>query len=184
MYSVGRSNEVAGEMNAAEKAFDIEVVFRVHYAKVARIIGRLVRDRGRGEELAVEVFLKLWRTPTAQGEQLEGWLYRGATRAALDELRRQKRRTRYEGLLAWARAADAPATPEDVRSVTEEQGPVRTVLDALSQRDAEFLLLRSQGFSYDEVANVLGMSPTSIGTLLGRAQQAFRKEYIKRSGQE
>jgi DNA-directed RNA polymerase specialized sigma24 family protein len=108
-----------------------------------------------------------------------------ATRAALDELRRQKRRTRYEGLLAWTRAADAPATPEDVRSgVTEEQGRVRTVLSALSQRDAEFLLLRSQGVSYDEVANVLGMNPTSIGALLGRAQQAFRKENIKRYGQE
>jgi DNA-directed RNA polymerase specialized sigma24 family protein len=68
MYSVGRSNEVAGEMNAAEKAFDIEVVFRVHYAKVARIIGRLARDRGRAEGLAVEVFLKLWRTSPGRKE--------------------------------------------------------------------------------------------------------------------
>ena len=44
------------------------------------------------------------------------------------------------------------------------------------------VLLRSHGLSYHEVAESLGLNPTSVGTLLRRARQAFRKEYIRRYG--
>jgi RNA polymerase sigma-70 factor (ECF subfamily) len=184
MYSVGRPDEAIAEMSARERAFDIESVFRMHYARVARVIARVARDRGRAEEIAVDVFVKLWRTRSAQGEQVEGWLYRVAVRAALDDLRRQTRRARYEGMFGWARAKNVPATPEDVRLANEGQDRVRSVLSALSPRQAEFLLLRNQGFSYGELASTLGINPASIGRLLARAQEAFRKEYIKRYGQE
>ena len=36
---------------------------------------------------------------------------------------------------------------------------------------------------YDELASTLDLNPSSVGTLLARAQQAFRKEYIKRYGE-
>jgi RNA polymerase sigma-70 factor (ECF subfamily) len=44
------------------------------------------------------------------------------------------------------------------------------------------LVLRSQGFSYEELAATLNLNPASIGTLLSRAQHAFRKEYTRRYG--
>ena len=99
----------------------------------------------------------------------------------LDELRRQTRRSRYERLLGFVRAA---VTPEEIRAATEEQERVRLVLGLIEPRQAELLLLRSHGLSYDEVASALDRNPASIGTLLSRAQQAFRKEYIKRYGEE
>ena len=40
---------------------------------------------------------------------------------------------------------------------------------AIDPRDAELLLLRSQGFTYEELAAAVDVKPTSIGTLLGRA---------------
>jgi RNA polymerase sigma-70 factor (ECF subfamily) len=46
------------------------------------------------------------------------------------------------------------------------------------------LLLRSHGFSYGELASILDLNSASVGTLLSRAQQAFRKEYVKRYGGE
>ena len=54
----------------------------------------------------------------------------------------------------------------------------------IQPRHAELLVLRSQDLSYDELASALDLNPASIGTLLSRAQQAFRKEYIKRYGQQ
>jgi RNA polymerase sigma-70 factor, ECF subfamily len=60
---------------------------------------------------------------------------------------------------------------------------VRRVLATLKLRDSQLLILRSEGLSYEETAEILGVSDTSIGTLLRRAQEAFRKEYIKRYGQ-
>jgi DNA-directed RNA polymerase specialized sigma24 family protein len=87
----------------AEVEFDLERAFRAYYGRVARIIARVVRDRGRAEELAVEVLLKRWRTQRAQGEYAEAWLYRAAVRTGLNELRRQTRQTRYERLLGFGR---------------------------------------------------------------------------------
>lgn len=181
--SVGTATEAISGMNANE-AFNIESVFRDQYERVARIIVRVVRDPARAEELAVEVFLKLWRSQKAQTEKVEGWLCRVAVHTALDELRRRARRAKYESLFGLLRANRTPATPEQIHRTTEEQDKVRLVLGLIEPRQAEFLLLRSHGFSYEEVASILGLNPTSIGTLLARAQQAFRKEYSKRYGQE
>lgn len=178
------ATEAISEMNANEASFSIESVFRDHYGRVARIIVRVVRDPARAEELAVEVFLKLWRSQKAQTEKVESWLYRVAVHTALDELRRRTRRAKYEGLFGLVRANPAPATPEQIHRTTEEQERVRLVLGLIEPRQAEFLLLRSHGFSYEEVASILGVNPASIGTLLARAQQAFRKEYCKRYGHQ
>jgi RNA polymerase sigma-70 factor (ECF subfamily) len=176
---VNAQSDAIDGMRAA--AFDFEAAFRDQYAKVARVIARVVKDPARAEELAVEVFLKFWRTPQAQGDQAEGWLYRTAVRQGLDELRLRTRRARYEQMLGIGKKVP---TPEDVRSAVEEQEKVRLVLAAMEARPAELLVLRSHGLSYDELADALELNPASIGTYLSRAQDAFRKEYRKRYGTE
>jgi RNA polymerase sigma-70 factor, ECF subfamily len=160
--------------------FDFEGTFRAQYERIARVIVTVVRDPARAEELAVEVFLKLWHTPSAQGESAGGWLYRTAVRKGLDELRRRARLAKYERLFSFGRVL----TPEDIRVANEDAERVRSVLAAVSSRHGELLILRSQGLSYSELASSLQLNPTSIGTLLARAQQAFRKEYIRRYGQK
>jgi RNA polymerase sigma-70 factor, ECF subfamily len=166
---------------------DLETIFRAHYERIARVIRRVIHDSARAEELAVEVFLKWSRTAQrprveAHGEaQTLGWLYRTSVRIALDELRRETRRSKYERLLGWARTTP---TPEDIRAAREEQQKVRATLNTIGPRHAELLVLRSQGLSYEEIASALDLNPASVGTLLSRAQQAFRKEYIKRYGEQ
>ena len=155
-------------------------MFIANYARIARVLARVVRDHARAEELAVEVFLKWSAHPGAHGEGAEGWIYRTAVRMGLDELRRQARRGRYEQLLA--KLTRTPVTPEDVRTANEDRAQVRFVLAALRARDAELLLLRSQGLTYQELSAALGLTETSVGTLLSRAQDSFRKEYVKRYG--
>src|ERR1043166_1442305 len=91
-------NEAAAAMSGGRAPFELETIFCAQYERIARVIGRVVRNHARAEELAVEVFLKLWRTRRAQGEKAEGWLYRTAVRTALNELRAEARRNRYERL--------------------------------------------------------------------------------------
>ena len=162
-----------------ELAYAFEPVFHAYYDRTARLIARLVKDPARAEELAVEVFWKLWRNPQAQGTSVGGWLYRTAIRAGIYELRRQSRREKLGHLL---RLGAAPSTPEDLHASLEEQEQVRRVLSKLNPRQAELLLLRHQDLSYSEMASVLNLNPASVGTLLTRAQQAFRKEYLKLYG--
>jgi RNA polymerase sigma-70 factor (ECF subfamily) len=156
-----------------------ETLFHVHYTRIARIIVRVVGDKACAEEIAMDVFWKLWRTPKAQGENAGGWLYRAAIRLAIGELRRRSRHARYERLLRLA----GPSTPEQIHAACEEREQVRRVLAAIAPRDAELLLLRGEEFSYGEVALLLGLNPASVGTLIGRARQSFRKEYTKLYGE-
>ncbi len=68
--------------------------------------------------------------------------------------------------------------------MSQKQDKVRTVLSTLKPLQARFLLLRSHDFSYQEVASILNLDPASIGTLVSRAEESFRKEYINRYGHE
>jgi RNA polymerase sigma-70 factor (ECF subfamily) len=163
------------------KSFDFETFFHANYERIARVIARVVRDPARAEEIAVEVFWKLWRNPTVgAGGQASAWLYRTAVRMALDELRKQARRIRHE-----SSQANRPAspTPEQVHAAAEERDRIRLVLASLDTRHAELVLLRGDELSYSEVAAALDLNPASVGTLIGRAQAAFRKEYVKQYGE-
>jgi RNA polymerase sigma-70 factor (ECF subfamily) len=160
-------------------SFDFDAFFLAHYERTARVIARVVGDHGRAEDLAAEAFWKLWRTPQAHGESAGGWLYRTAVRMGLNELRSRQRRLRYEALSS---APPSSPTPEEVHSAAQEREQVRQILAVLRELQAELLILRSSGLSYGELAAALGLNPTSVGTLLGRAQQAFRKEYLKQYG--
>lgn len=173
-------NEAVVEMKFNETRVDLGTIFHAQYERIARVITGVIKDPARAEELAVEVFLKWSRNRNAQGENAEGWLYRTAIRTGLDELRRQTRRSRYERLVSFVRRS---LSPHEAFAAGEEQERVRLVLSVIEPRQAELVLLRSQGFSYDELAFALDLNPVSIGTLLSRAQKAFRKEYIERYGQ-
>ncbi|MES1257064.1 MAG: sigma-70 family RNA polymerase sigma factor [Acidobacteriota bacterium] len=166
-------------MRTQEAVFDFETFFHAHYERIARAIARVVKDPARAEDLAAEVFWKFWREPRARGEQAGGWLYRTAVRLALDELRRFARRSRYEQMSG--RGCEPP-TPEEVHAAAEEQAQVRFVLGQLDPRQAELLILRSEGLSYGELAAALDLNPASVGTFVSRAQQAFRKEYVRQYG--
>ena len=149
----------------------LDAIFRAHYERVARVIGRVIHDQARAEELAAEVFLKWWRKPRAQGEHAEGWLYRTAVRKALDELRSQTRRNRFERFLG--RVPKSPPTPEELYTVNAEQQRVRTVLGALNRRHAEILLLRSQDFTFR-----LKMSEKPLSKLTDMARKHLYEDYL------
>ena len=175
------TSDTLGAAGLSPAASDFDTIFETHYESTARAIARVIHDNGRAEELAVEAFWKLSRNPQAQGERAGGWLHRTAIRLALDELRRRSRRTRYESLMAIF--TSGPRRPDELFSAAQEQGRVRAVLAGIGTRQAELLLLRHDGASYDELASSLEIHPASVGTFLSRAQQAFRKEYIKRYGE-
>jgi len=177
---VNADSEPLTQVSVQVAAFDFELVFRAHYSGIARVIVRVVRDPARAEELAAEVFWKLSRTPKAQGANTPGWLYRTASRMALDELRKQLRSEKYERLFSAGRT---PYTPEELHLQKEEQYRVRVVLARMKKTQAELLILRSNELTYEEIARALDLNPASTGTLLRRAEEAFRKEYIRRYGQ-
>ena len=163
----------------AVAAADLESVFRLHYSRITKLITRITRDPGGAEELAVEVFLRWPPADASDDRAISGWLTRTANRLALDEIRRQDRQGR---LGRFAASLGIQRTPEDALLDEDQRGRVVQALARLKPRDAELLTLRAEGMSYEELAGVLLMKPASIGKLISRAQDAFRKEYLRRYG--
>jgi RNA polymerase sigma-70 factor, ECF subfamily len=56
---------------------------------------------------------------------------------------------------------------------------VRAALEEVPERDRTLLLMREEGFKYDEIARIVGVAPGSVGTLLARALNRFADVYRK-----
>lgn len=158
-----------------------ESLFRQHYARIYRVLYRLVGDEA--DDLAQEVFLQLYRRPPAAAEtDLGAWLHRVAVNLGYNALRASQRRRGYRAILARLPGGDwqpVEAGPEEWTEAQEEQQRVRVALGRLSQREAAVLVLRYDDMSYREIALVLGVAPGSVGTLLARAERAFSKVYAR-----
>ena len=179
-YSGVPASPEATVTTADQNSADFASLFAAQYTALTRLIYRVVGDTASAEELASEAFWRLHRNPPATDHNLPGWLRRTGVRLALDSLRRRKRREHYE---AQSPPLGACASPEEALEQRERQARVRTVLGVLKPEQAAFLILRSEGYSLAEIGATLGYNPNSVGTMLARADAAFRKEYVKRYGE-
>ncbi|HVM70332.1 MAG TPA: sigma-70 family RNA polymerase sigma factor [Anaerolineales bacterium] len=166
------------EPTLAARSF--ERAFLEHWDTVYRLLVRMLGDPAEAEDLALETFFRLHRHPPREGagHNLAGWLYRVATNLGLRSIRSFRRREQYE--LSAGKAALASA-PEDRPSVLfekkEQDRLARQALAKMNPRRAELLVLRYSGMPYKDIARALGLSPTSIGPLLLRAEREFAKVY-------
>lgn len=153
-----------------------ERLFRAEYARVVGIAHRVLGDQDEAEDVAQDVFLSFYRSHPAEAEYAPAWLHAAAAHTALNAARARGRRTRRETARAFA--PDTPAVDDPAATVVtaETRDEVRAVLARLPERSAALLALRYAGLSYAEVADALDVRASSIGTLLRRAEEAFRRE--------
>jgi RNA polymerase sigma-70 factor, ECF subfamily len=155
-----------------------EDLFLRHWAQVFGVLFRLTGDRAEAEDLALETFWRLWQRPPSQEQSLGGWLYRVATNLGYNALRSAGRRLHYEQN-AGRDALDSTGAPNPAGEVerSETRARVQQVLGQMPARQAQLLILRHSGLSYQEIAEALHLSPSSVGTLLGRAEKEFIQLY-------
>jgi RNA polymerase sigma-70 factor (ECF subfamily) len=160
-------------------------IFRAYHGRVFAVAYRLVGSAQEAEDIAQEVFLRLYLRPLPTGREhnLAGWLLKVATNLAYNSLRSRQRREAREGqgLAQWPEEDEA-AEGSGPAPDSEAAELVRATLAALPERQVQLLLLRQAGLSYAELAAALGVAAGSIGTLLARAERAFRETY-EREGQ-
>ncbi len=172
-------------MTAAWIEAEFEAIFREHYQRMVRVSRRVLRRDSEAEEVCAEVFLRLYRSgpAVAAGGLVGGWLYRAATRASIDRLRANQRRGLEEELEAGTtgegedRSEDRTDGPLSQLLRGERIAEVRAVLAGLRVEKAQILLLRHSGFSYQEIAQAMQISVTSVGTMLARAEAEFSTLY-------
>lgn len=149
-------------------------VFEDRFVSLYRYLDRLSGDPALAADVAQETFVRLyWRG--AIPDNPRQWLVTVAHNLLRDSRRSVARHLR---LLARRDAGttmgDAPLAPDAALIAEETRQVVRAALNTMPERDRRLLLLRQEGYSYRELASLLSVPESNVGTLLARAKNAFR----------
>ncbi|MGF7182288.1 RNA polymerase sigma factor [Tunturiibacter psychrotolerans] len=176
---------------------DVDLTFeqlvRDHQAMVFRTLVRLTGSREHVDDLAQDVFLRLYRAlPSFRGEALiTTYLYRIAVNVAQDEWKRRRRVDRAHVSLsdetsAWEeRLAHPDRNAEQQLEEREFQQTVEEQLQLLSQIERTILILYHQEErSYEQISYALGMPIGTVRTHLHRGRKKLREAIQQRQTKE
>jgi len=153
----------------------ITELYHQYHGSLVRMLTRRTGDRDRAEDLTQEVFARAVAAP----EPLRSprpWLFAVALNLVREDGRKSVRQGRRLELLKAESVATAPAA--DVEFDRRERvARVRQALATLNERDREALLLKAEGFSYQEIADTLGLARGAVGTTLARARRRLVESY-------
>ena len=144
---------------------------------------RLLANPEDAADVTQEVFLKVWRSlPAFQGDSsFATWLYRLTDNAAIDLLRREKKRRGDASLddeeYQWdSTLADPDSSPEKKLERQELRRSVAEGLKKLSEEHRRVLVLREiNGLSYEEIADILDLTAGTVKSRIARARTALAK---------
>lgn len=181
MYAIGFfEHSVDKKVTGDEIGFDsgFKDSFLKHYPALVGNLTMLLGNRHDAEDIAQEAFIKLFRA--REVSNIGAWLKKTAVNTAINFMRSSSSRARREE--AVTKAGSGQVFCEDMAFRNIEADVIRDVLKQLAPKDRECLLLKMSGFDYNEIGDVLGVKRRSVGTLVSRAQQRFKKEYEKKTG--
>ena len=154
---------------------DAERLFRTYRDMLVRYLTRRLGDRDWAEDVAQETFVRALRQDTIVNER--SWLFAVANNLVRDGARRDARQRRHLELLAAEVRETEPEAEDVTLERAQEAGDARRALDALSEKDRQALLLKEEGLDYGEIAEILRIEKTSVGTTLSRARRRLAETY-------
>jgi RNA polymerase sigma factor (sigma-70 family) len=153
---------------------DFTRVLDAHFHRLFRYLDRLSGDPDLAADLTQEAFVKLYARGSLPDEP-GAWL--AAVASNLFRNAHGTRKRRHQILRTVPEAARFGDRAVEPAAHIEIGRDVRRTLDAMPERERELLLLHAEGYGYREIAAVLGLNETSVGTLLARAKRSFRERY-------
>ena len=156
---------------------------------VFSLIFRMVRDRERAEDLAQEVFLRVYRSRKryVPGSKFSTWLYTIAHNVASNAIRTLSRRKEVN--LAPQSSGELSGNPMDAAAIAasglmptrqldkaELRDVVKLAVGNLNERQRMAVLLNKfEHLSYEEIGEVMQLSPSAVKSLLSRARANLRE---------
>jgi RNA polymerase sigma-70 factor (ECF subfamily) len=129
------------------------------------------------KDLFQEIVLQLWRSyPAFRGQsKISTWMYRVALNTAISGFRRAKRRPAPERL--DERLLNLPELPED-EAYEEKRRMLYAAIEGLSDVEKAVVLLYLEEKSYDEIAEIAGITRNYVGVLLNRVKSKLRSRLM------
>jgi RNA polymerase sigma-70 factor, ECF subfamily len=177
-------------LQANEDAAYDELV-RVYSTSIYHVAYRMLGDAADASDVVQDIFLKIFRNIGGfKGEAaLKTWIFKIAFSEILNRLRWWKRRRRFatlslderpNGNPTSDRVADASPTPEEILQSKERENAIQEALWRISREHRSIIVLRDiEGFSYNEIADVLGVSMGTVKSRLARARADLKKSLMR-----
>ncbi len=193
-YALDESSDAAVMLRVAagdEAGFNY-LVGRYHRAMISFLF-RMVHNQAVAEELAQEVFLRVYRSRESYRAEAKftTWLYRIATNLAVNHARDTKHERSAQTIYLDAPDPESGTTPDvadDTPTVEqnilrdERMAAIRAHVMALPERQRMAVLMHKyQGMDYRQIGEVLKLSESATKSLLFRAYQTLRdklKEFV------
>jgi len=166
------------DVTLLDTAGDFEAIYAMYQPRIAGYLARMVGDPDVAADLTQDVFLKAFRAigPTKPGLNLKAWLFTIATNAALDHHRHRR-------LLLWLPLHGANVDPPEIdpHGHFGDKEELEAVLAALPKDQLACLLLQARdGFSFEEIGAMLGISTGAAKTRAYRARWALARALRRR----
>ncbi len=162
-----------------ERAF--EALFREYYKPLRRYALTIVGSPDVAEDVVQTVFVRLWtgRHAWVLRSTLKGYLYSAVHHQAVQLLRQGRVRDRHvTAMLEGGQQLEASAPgswPDGELAGQELSQVIQGAIDRLPPRTRQaFELSRFQRLSYEEIADVMGISVKTVGVHIGRALVQLR----------
>ena len=148
----------------------LDDLFERHHQALFRFIARMTGDPDFAKDIVQETFISVAARPIPDAAPARAWLFRMAHSLALSGLRKRNRRLSLLRSRANGVPVSAPPPAPDVDlERAEARAAVRRALAGLSEKERTILLMREEGFTHREIAEVVGTTTGSIGTMFARA---------------
>ncbi|GAB6187355.1 sigma-70 family RNA polymerase sigma factor [Thermopirellula anaerolimosa] len=171
------------EVRSGNAAAFEELVQR-YQVRVLAVLEHLVGNRHQAEDLAQEVFLRIYRARNTYqpNAKFATWLFKIVNNLALNQLRNCSRRremstdfrpdgSQFREAFAEAVQVSSGQMPARRLDKMEMRDIIRLALESLNERQRlAILLCKFEGMSYADIATAMDMSPKAVKSLLSRAR--------------
>ena len=164
-------------MSPAAPATDFVAVINEYELLLRRVCRLYCADADDRHDLFQEVVLQLWRAwpnyVPQVGAKLSTWLYRIALNVAISNLRQRTRRPQPTGLEKEALHLTQATEPTGYEPA--ETAALYRAINRLSEVDKAFVLLYLEERTYEEMADILGITQNNVRVKMHRVQDKLRQ---------
>lgn len=149
---------------------DFVVLINQHRALIYKVCHLYADDRDDREDLFQDIVMQLWRAmPSFKGDsQLTTWMYRVALNTAISWFRREKRKPAVQGLSRAELQLPEPETGNEIQILHQ-------AIQHLTQVEKAIMMLYLEEKSYQEIADIVGISTSNVGVRINRIKTRLER---------
>lgn len=153
-------------------SLDFSQVWQQHQNGLGRVVKSYEADHHEQQELMQEIGLAIWRAlPSCQEEnKVKAFIYRIAHNQAVDHVTRQVKRPKTS-------KADLDLFSEHIgkQQINAQQQKLLAAMRSLPVNQKQVISLLFEGFSYQQIADITGLSMSNVGALINRGKQKLQE---------